>query len=150
MRYEINTDSEIVEYSGNSVQFISNQEDILKSLFSQGVYECISILHSGCEWSIEYQNTINKISKKITLYYGNIRNEDRNNKEKKIQLNGKDPRANTEHSIILGAYCYDSQDSLEDIIFAGWNIDPNTNYLSNPSLRGLNIDNLQKARFDGL
>ena len=87
MRYEINTDSEIVEYSGNSVQFISNQEDILKSLFSQGVYECISILHSGCEWSIEYQNTINKISKKITLYYGNIRNEDRNNKEKKIQLN---------------------------------------------------------------
>ena len=149
MRNEIDINSEIVEYNG-SVQSISNQQAILDSLFSQGVYKCASISNSGCEWSIEYVNTVNSELKKITLYYGNIRNEKRDDKEKKIQLNGKDPRANTNHSIILGAYCYNSQDSLENIIFAGWNIDPKTNYPSNPSLRGLNIDNLQKARFNGL
>ena len=149
MRYELKTNSEIVEYNG-SVQSVSDKKVILESLFSQGNYECISISNSGCEWSIEYQNTITNELKNIIVYYGNIRNEDRNNKEKKIQLNGKDPRSNTGHSIILGAYCYDSEDSLENIIFAGWNIDPNTNYPGNPSLRGLNIDNLQKARFNGL
>ena len=149
MRYELNTNSEIVEYNGK-VQSISDKKAILESLFSQGTYECTSISNSGCEWTIEYKNTITNDLKKITVYYGNIRNEDRNNKEKKIQLNSIDPRSNEENSIILGAYCYDSQDSLENIIFSGWNIDPNTNYPGNPSLRGLNIDNLQKARFNGL
>ncbi|MAM29450.1 MAG: hypothetical protein CMC13_10560 [Flavobacteriaceae bacterium] len=149
MRYELNNNSEIVEYKG-SVQSLSDKKAILESLFSQGTYECTSISNSGCEWSIEYKNSITKDIKKITIYYGNIRNEDRNNKEKKIQLNGKDPRSNSAQSIILGAYCYDSQDSLENIVFAGWNIDPNTNYPGNPSLRGLNIDNIQEARFNGL
>ncbi|MCG8237728.1 AAA family ATPase [Tenacibaculum finnmarkense] len=149
MRYELNTNSEIVEYNGN-VQSISDKKAILESLFSQGTYECTSISNSGCEWTIEYKNTITNDFKKITIYYGNIRNEDRNNKEKKIQLSSKDPRSNSEKSIILGAYCYDSQDSLENIVFAGWNIDPNTNYPSNPSLRGLNIKNLQEARINGL
>lgn len=149
MRYEINNDSEIVEYN-DEVQSIANKKEILKSLFSQGIYNCTSISNSGCEWKIEYENMLNEELKKITVYYGNIRNEDRNDKEKKIQLNGKDPRGNVNQSIILGAYCYNSQDSLEDLIFAGWNIDVNTNYLGNPSLRGLNIDNLQKARIDGL
>jgi hypothetical protein len=32
--------------------------------------------------------------KNIVVYYGNIRNEERTIGEKKIQLNGKDPRAN--------------------------------------------------------
>jgi hypothetical protein len=149
MRYELNTNSEIVEYNG-SVQSISDKKAILESLFSQGTYECTSISNSGCEWTIEYKNTITNDLKKITVYYGNIRNEDRNNKEKKIQLSSKDPRSNSEQSIILGAYCYDSQDSLENIVFAGWNIDPDTNYPGNPSLRGLNIENLQEARFNGL
>jgi hypothetical protein len=91
MRYEINNDSEIVEYN-DEVQFIANKKEILKSLFSQGIYNCTSISNSGCEWKIEYENMLNKELKKITVYYGNIRNEDRNDKEKKIQLQGSKVR----------------------------------------------------------
>src|SRR5690606_39161940 len=56
---------------------------------------------------------------------------------------------NIDNSIILGCYCFNNADSLNNLIFVGWNIDNNTNYPSNPSLRGLSIDTLQKARFFG-
>lgn len=149
MRYELNLESQIVQYNG-AVQSIADKKAILTQLFSQGVYECTSISNDGCEWTIEYRNTVNNIHKNIVVYYGNIRNEERNNREKKIQLNGKDPRTNPNPSIILGVYCYEANDVLENLVFAGWNIDPETNYPGNPSLRGLNIDTLQKARFNGL
>ena len=149
MRYELNLESQIVQYDG-AVQSIADKKAILTQLFSQGVYECTSISNDGCEWTIEYRNTVNNIQKNIVVYYGNIRNEERNDREKKIQLNGKDPRANPNPSIILGVYCYEANDALENLVFAGWNIDPDTNYPGNPSIRGLNIDTLQKARFNGL
>lgn len=149
MRYELNLESQIVQYDG-AVQSIADKKAILTQLFSQGVYECTSINSDGCEWTIEYRNTVNDIRKNIIVYYGNIRNEERNDREKKIQLNGKDPRVNPLPSIILGVYCYETNDALENLVFAGWNIDPNTNYPGNPSIRGLNIDSLQKARFNGL
>ena len=149
MRYELNLESQIVQYNG-AVQSIADKSAILTQLFSQGVYECTGINNDGCEWTIEYRNTINDIRKTIVVYYGNIRNEDRNAREKKIQLNSKDPRANPNPSIILGVYCYEANDVLENLVFAGWNIDPDTNYPGNPSIRGLNIDSLQKARFNGL
>ncbi|MDD2985533.1 AAA family ATPase [Flavobacterium sp.] len=149
MRYELNLESQIVQYDG-AVQSIADKKAILTQLFSQGVYECTSISNDGCEWTIEYRNTVNNIQKNIVVYYGNIRNEERNDREKKIQLNGKDPRANPNLSIILGVYCYETNDVLENLVFAGWNIDPDTNYPGNPSIRGLNIDSLQKARFNGL
>lgn len=149
MRYELNLESQIVQYDG-AVQSIADKKAILTQLFSQGLYECTSISNDGCEWTIEYRNTVNNIQKNIVVYYGNIRNEERNDREKKIQLNGKDPRANPNPSIILGVYCYDANDVLENLVFAGWNIDPDTNYPGNPSIRGLNIDTLQKARFNGL
>ncbi|WP_310560663.1 AAA family ATPase [Flavobacterium sp.] len=149
MRYELNLESQIVQYDV-AVQSIADKKAILTQLFSQGVYECTSISNDGCEWTIEYRNTVNNTQKNIVVYYGNIRNEERNDREKKIQLNGKDPRANPNPSIILGVYCYEANDVLENLVFAGWNIDPDTNYPGNPSIRGLNIDSLQKARFNGL
>jgi hypothetical protein len=149
MRYELNQKSEIVEFNGD-VQFIDNKKDVLTKLFSQDVYECIEINNDGCEWDISYKNKVTNEIKKIVVYYGNIRNEDRNNREKKIQLNGKDPRNIRKECIILGLYCFDKNDKLEDLVLAGWNVDQNTNYPSNPSIRGLNIDVLQKARFEGL
>lgn len=149
MRNELNLESQIVQYDG-AVQSIADKKAILTQLFSQGVYECTSISNDGCEWTIEYRNTVNNTQKSIVVYYGNIRNEERNDREKKIQLNGKDPRANPNPSIILGVYCYEANDVLENLVFAGWNIDPDTNYPGNPSIRGLNIDSLQKARFNGL
>jgi hypothetical protein len=149
MRYELNLESQIVQYDG-AVQSIADKKAILTQLFSQGVYECTSISNDGCEWTIEYRNTVNSTQNNIVVYYGNIRNEERNDREKKIQLNGKDPRANPNPSIILGVYCYEANDILENLVFAGWNIDPDTNYPGNPSIRGLNIDSLQKARFNGL
>lgn len=149
MRYELNLESQIVQYDG-AVQSIADKKAILTQLFSQGVYECTSISNDGCEWTIEYRNTVNNTQKNIVVYYGNIRNEERNDREKKIQLNGKDPRVNPNPSIILGVYCYEANDVLENLVFAGWNIDPDTNYPGNPSIRGLNIDSLQKARFNGL
>jgi len=149
MRHELDLDSKIVEYEG-PVQSINDQNSILKQLFSQGVNRCTSIHKDGCEWTIEYENTVTKVVKSIVVYYGNIRNEDRNSKEKKIQLNGKDPRSNPNKSIILGCYCFNSADSLENLVFAGWNINENTNYPANNSIRGLNTDSLQEARFLGL
>lgn len=98
MRYELNLESQIVQYNG-AVQSIADKKAILTQLFSQGIYECTSISNDGCEWTIEYRNTVNGLQKNIVVYYGNIRNEDRNDREKKIQLNGKDPSVNFQQKV---------------------------------------------------
>ena len=64
MRYELNLESQIVQYNG-AVQSIADKKAILTQLFSQGIYECISISNDGCEWTIEYRNTVNDLQKKL-------------------------------------------------------------------------------------
>ncbi|MHA6697755.1 McrB family protein [Chryseobacterium sp. A321] len=149
MRVEINHESEFEDYNGE-VQLLSIDKirEVLTELFSQNPYRLLNLVNDGSLYSITYQNKITEEEFKINVFYGNIRNERRNEREKKIQLNRKDPR-NLDNSIILGCYCYKNTDDLDSLIFVGWNIDNNTNYPSNPSLRGLSVDTLQKARFFG-
>lgn len=149
MRVEINHESKFEDYNGE-VQLLSaiRIREVLTELFSQNPYRLVNIENDGSFYSIEYQNKITEEEFNVNIFYGNIRNESRNEREKKIQLNGKDPRK-LDNSIILGCYCYNNTDGLDHLIFVGWNIDNNTNYPSNPSLRGLSVDTLQKARFFG-
>ena len=148
MRYELNQASEIVEYN-EGTQFISDVKNTLIELFSQGIYNCVITNQEGSVYTLEITNTVNNSVNSILLFYGNVRNESRNPSEKKIQLNGKDPRNSNTPSIILGVYCYDTNDVLSDLICCAWNIDDTVNYPSNPSIRGINVQIFQKARFNG-
>lgn len=150
MRKELNNLGIIVDYSGDW-QSISNSRTFLTELFTQNNYTCTILSEDGCKWLIELSNDVIQFRKKYNVFLGNIRNESRNEKEKKIQLNGKDPRVLEDgiENIILGVYCYQSIDQLKDYTIAVWPIDVNTNYTSNPSIRGINIDLFQDAKFKG-
>jgi len=148
MRNELNTSGEIVQYTGTT-NFIANTNAVIIELFSQGVYTCNITNQDGSVYTLEITNSVTNVVETITVYYGNIRNESRNPSEKKIQLNGKDPRNSTTTSIILGIYCFDTNDDLSDLICCGWNIDNTVNYPSNPSIRGINIEMFQEAKFNG-
>ncbi len=150
MRKELNNLGLIVDYSGDW-QSIPNARTFLTELFTQNNYTCNILSEDGCKWLIELSNDVIQFRKKYNVFLGNIRNESRNEKEKKIQLNGKDPRVIEDgiENIILGVYCYQSIDQLKDYTIAVWPIDANTNYTSNPSIRGINIDLFQEAKFKG-
>lgn len=148
MRYELDHSGNIVPYNG-STQFVSNPESTITAIFSQGIHNCSVINRNGSIYTIEIINSITNASKIIDVYYGNIRNESRNEKEKKIQLNSKDPNTSSNEVVILGIYCYQSSDSIDKLICAAWNIDSSMNYSSNPSIRGINVDLFQQAKFHG-
>jgi len=150
MRYELDHAGEIVEYNGD-VQLLDSRRisDVIQELFSQGVYDCKITNHEGSVYDLEIVNGIDKSVENITLYYGNIRNENRNSKEKKIQLNKKDPRESILPAIILGLYCFNTNDDLKNLICSAWFVDETFNYQSNPSIRGINVDLFQQARFNG-
>ena len=72
----------------------------------------------------------------INLFIGNVRNESRNSYEKKIQLNGLDPRQYKDGiTIILGFYVFNKDDKIKDSIIVGYPVKQDINYPSNPSLR---------------
>ena len=148
MRYELNKSSEIVEYDGET-QFVANTNSIIIELFSQGIYTAKITNQDGKVYIIEITNNITQNTKSIRVYYGNIRNESRNPYEKKIQLNSKDPRGSEIPAIILGIYCYEPNDVLKDLICSAWYVDDTVNYPSNPSIRGINVNMFQEARFNG-
>lgn len=149
LRWEVNYDGSLVE---KETELSENQDDIIKGIFSQNNWT-----YSENERSGSYSNvTITNISGeryKINLYRGNIRNEKRSPYEKKIQLGAnKDPREKKDEiTIILGIYVYSATDTFDKSIVVAYPIDINTNYPSNPSLRGVFVnDILQKARIKGL
>src|SRR5690554_4591310 len=148
MRYELNQNSEIVEYEGDT-QFVANTNNTIIELFSQGIYTASITNREGSVYTLEITNNVNQNTKSILVYYGNIRNESRNPSEKKIQLNGKDPRVSEIPAIILGIYCFQSNDVLSDLICSAWYVDDTVNYPSNPSIRGINVQMFQEARFNG-
>lgn len=89
---------------------------------------------------------------KINLFAGNIRNEKRSPYEKKIQLNKEDPRQyKDEITIILGFYVAKSDDKIQDAIIVGYPVDEAVNYDTNPSIRGVFVnDILIKAKVNGV
>lgn len=149
MRYELNHDGDIVEYNGDT-QLIANPQATIIQLFSQGVYSCNVNSRDGSYYSISITNNETGEVDQFDVYYGNIRNESRDPKEKKIQLNGKDPRTATRNPLIIGAYCFNSNDPIEELIIAAWGVDHTVNYPSNPSIRGINIDLFQEAKVNGI
>lgn len=92
MRYELNQNSEIVEYDGDT-QFVENTSNILVQLFSQGVYTAKITNKNGSVYDLEITNNVTQNTKSILVYYGNIRNESRNPSEKKYNLIVKTPEA---------------------------------------------------------
>lgn len=148
MRQELNHLGQIVPYEG-TVQLLSNPEAVLNELLTQNGFNVELIEKDGSVFIFKYENANLNISKNISIFYGNIRNESRNDYEKKIQLNGKDPRnksAGVDENFILGVYCYNENDPLKELIVAGWPIDESINFPSNPSLRGINVNLFQVAK----
>lgn len=138
-RYEINHDGQIV--IGNA-KLCSDQTKMLEDLFSQYGWSCNEEAKEGTCHKLVLTHA-NGNTKKINVYSGTIRNESRNPYEKKIQLNGSDPRNKSkEDTIILGIYVYEADDSYRDAVFVGYPIDENIHYDGNPSIRGTFVNKL--------
>lgn len=150
MRKEVNNSGQIVDRTGDW-QSIADSKRFIIELFSQNNFHCDLTHEDGCIYTIDVRNDLLNFTNSYNVFLGNIRDEKRNDKEKKIQLNGKDPRLMEEgkENIILGVYCFQSTDDLKDYLIAAWPVDPNTNYPTNPSIRGINIDLFQLAKFQG-
>ena len=136
-RYEINYEGKIIQ---SETKLCQDKDALILSLFSQFGWEPEVILKDGPYQKISLKkdgfNTID-----LNVFSGNIRNESRNDYEKKIQLNGKDPLPyKNENTIILGVYVFKEDDNLSDAIFVGYPIDENVKYTTNPSLRGAFIN----------
>lgn len=146
-RYEIDYEGKIVQ---SETELCKNKDAMILALFSQfgwkveekhkdGPLQRLSLSKAGFD------------SFSINVFSGNIRNESRNDYEKKIQLNGKDPLScKNENTIILGVYVFKKNDSLTDAVFVGYPIDEKVKYETNPSLRGAFINGvLVKAKNKG-
>ena len=151
MRKQLDENGNIIER--DSVLLSKHDIDQLsKELFSQ------------FNWSVEnYEDTSNGISviiknmitdEQIDFYYypATIRDEARNEYEKKIQLGSKNPLLhNKSKTIILGLYISRNPANLDDIIFVGYPIRDDIRYDTNPSIRKTMVNGiLQKAKLYGL
>ncbi len=136
-RYEINHEGKIVE---SVTELCKNKDEMIINLFSQFGWKVNELEKDGPfqKLSIEKDSFETII---LNVFSGNIRNESRNDYEKKIQLNGKDPiPLAEENTIILGVYTFKKNDTLADTLFVGYPIDKNVKYNTNPSLRGAFIN----------
>lgn len=151
MRKQLDENGNIIER--DSVLLSKHEiEQMSKELFSQ------------FNWSVEnYEDTSNGISviiknmitdEQIDFYYypATIRDEARNEFEKKIQLGSKNPLLHDKSkTIILGLYISRHPANLDDIIFVGYPIRDDIRYDTNPSIRKTMVNGiLQKAKLYGL
>ena len=136
-RYEINHEGKIVQ---SETQLCKDKDALILALFSQFGWEAEETHKDGPYQRISLsKDGFDTIS--LNVFSGNIRNESRNDYEKKIQLNGKDPlQYKSGNTIILGVYVFKENDNLADAVFVGYPIDENVKYTTNPSLRGAFIN----------
>ena len=148
VRYEINHEGIMVE---GETALSKDIKKLIKDLFSQNGWIYEEIESQGQYHKIKIINPM-KEEFNINLFAANIRNEKRSPYEKKIQLSGKDPRKyKTEMTIILGFYVFDKQDNINEAIIVGYPIDENVHYDSNPSIRGVFVNEiLLKAKVNGM
>ena len=139
-RYEINHNGEIVV--GHHA-LCADQSRTLVDLFSQYNHRCVELDHSGAYRRFEITD-VNGSAQILHVYSGTVRNESRNPYEKKTQLGGTaDPKSTDKHNtVIIGIYVYQANDSIQDAIFVGYPIDDNIRYDTNPSLRGVYVNQL--------
>ena len=147
-RYEINHEGQIVVHNA---ALCSDQERVIHSLFSQFGWTCTENNRIGPCRELTLSDA-SGTSKDITVYSGTIRNESRNPYEKKIQLGTtSDPKSKDKrNTIILGIYVFEENDSFEDALYVGFPIDDSIRYDTNPSLRGVYVNQiLINAKNDG-
>lgn len=149
-RYELNHAGNVVVHESALCRQLN---DMVQQLFSQFSWQCDIKSSKGSQVVLRVKEPDADRARRLTVYRGTIRNEDRNPYEKKIQLGqGVDPREdNKEDTLILGVYVFNEGDSLKDAIFVGLPIRDDIKYPTNPSLRGGLFVNklLQQAKTKG-
>ena len=147
-RFEVNHKGEIV---GGNVALCSNQSKILQDLFSQYNHTCFEVEKIGSYHRLKITD-VNRSSREIHVYSGTVRNESRNPYEKKMQLGpNADPKSTDKHdTLIIGIYVFQANDGIRDAIFVGYPVDDRIRYETNPSLRGVYVNQLLvKAKSEG-
>ncbi|WP_148570774.1 McrB family protein [Aliarcobacter cryaerophilus] len=129
---------------------IQNIEGFFEYLFTQFNWKYEIIEKNKSLYKIKFTN-INK-TYIVNLFYGDIRDESRNDDEVKIQSNSMDPRPFTknldEKTIIIGGYTYMSSDPYKEALLVAWPVIEDVNYDKNVSIR-TNISLIQKAKING-
>ena len=144
-----------IDHAGNIVTTIpsamtANLDGLVNDLFSQNSWTYTENSKIGAYRDVTLTSPDGTVYV-VDLFTANVRNESRNDAEKKIQLGGADPRAYTTNiTLILGFYVCNSADPISDAIIVGYPVRGATNYPSNPSLRSTFVDGiLIRAKRDG-
>lgn len=153
MRKQVDLNGRIID-ADTKILSTKNLQLVIKDLLSQNNWEIEKFetgqLAGSTKLILRHKYNKNEVYD-LNLYYANIRDESRNEFEKKIQLGSKDPRElNNKETIIIGVYAIEENPKLEDVLFVGYPIDHNINYNTNPSIRKTFVDNiLLKTRTRG-
>lgn len=145
-----------IDNAGNLVTTIpsalaANLDNLVSDLFSQNSWTYTENSKSGAYRDVTLTAPDGTVYN-LDLFTANVRNESRNDAEKKIQLGGADPRTYTSNiTLILGFYVNNSAAPIADAIIVGYPVKGSTNYPSNPSLRSTFVDGiLVNAKRNGL
>jgi hypothetical protein len=151
MSEEINHDGTVVV---DAPQLATNIDLLITQALHQNNWIVNQTLTDGSLRNFDITNVIGETFH-LRVFLGKVRvDATRPANEKKIQLGSKDPRilkaTDTADSktYILGVYVRNSNDSLNDSIFAAWDILESVNYPGNVSIR-LKSELLQKAKIKG-
>lgn len=148
IRYEISHEGKIV---AGTTALSNDLDSLIQQLFSQYGWKYTEISKHSAYRKIRVTSPMDEVFD-INLFAGNIRNEKRSPYEKKIQLNKEDPRQYKDGiTIILGFYVANEDDDIKDAIIVGYPVDEAVNYDTNPSIRGVFVnDILIKAKVNGV
>lgn len=148
IRYEVSNDGHIV---AGTTALSSDLDSLIQQLFSQYGWTYTEVSKHSAYRKIKVNSPMGE-SFNINLFAGNIRNEKRSPYEKKIQLNKEDPRQYKDGiTIILGFYVSKPDAKIQDAIIVGYPVDEAVNYDTNPSIRGVFVnDILIKAKVNGV
>lgn len=151
MSEEINHDGTI---EIDEPQLAASVDELLNQALSQNNWTAVPTLTDGSLRNFDITNSLGETFH-LRIFIGKIRVDNtRPANEKKIQLGKKDPRilkvtdTQASRTYILGIYVRNSDDLLEDSIFAAWEILENVNYPGNVSIR-LKSELIQKAKIEG-
>ena len=144
-----------IDHSGNIVNTIpsamtNDLDRMISDLFSQNSWNYVENSKNGAHRDITLTSPSGTVYS-MDIFTANVRNESRNDAEKKIQLGGLDPRTYApKYPLILGVYVSNQADPISEAIIVGYPVRATTNYPSNPSLRSTMVDGiLVKAKRNG-
>ncbi len=149
IRYEITHDGRIEE---GETALSKRLDELVAELFSQNGWRYEELEKRNSVYRKARVTSLMGDVYEINLFTAKLRNEKRSSYEKKIQLNGENPnRYKDEMTIILGFYVSDENDGIEDAIIVGYPVSEAVVYETNPSLRGVFVnDVLIKAKQNGI